>query len=387
VTVETVQSGGFATQSCEAVLSWGSHHVVAVPGTEQIDIDVLGADLGFGVPVVAFDTRESVHDWRSNYEIWTLEKPPRLLRTLVGGDSYRAVDADFNRYVAIWTTDASAVEGFDGLAYSDYTSPPTIILRYEHGSLVDVSAWYRAKYDAQIRKLRSSLTSEDLADFKGSDGRLKFGSVLPPRWIELRKTKAAVLEIVWAYLYSGRPDQAWAELQNAWPVSDEGRVKSAIIAAHGRGIDRQVEQIASSRLPVKWEETPFVYTYLKPKDPSSKTTAKLNYGVPGLGGNLGPESLAEQGESNEVAADIAPRQILMWRPAPSEEGETKQIMQSEETIELTIDEAGKVRSSRMIVPKYDPGLASVALGWKFIPALRDGRPVAYRLKIVVNPFR
>jgi hypothetical protein len=347
----------------------------------------MGADLGFGEPVVAFDTRKSVHDRRSTYEIWALEKSPRLLRALDGGDTYRAVDADFNRYIAIWTTDASAAEGIDGLTYSDYTSPPTIILRFERGNLVDVSAWYRAQYDAQIKELRSNLTPGASAKFKRSDGELKFGSVVPAGWVELQKTKAAVVEIIWAYLYSGRPAQAWAELQNAWPPSDEAQIKRAIIAARSRGFDRQVGRIASSKLPVMWEETPFVYAYLKPADSSSKSPAKLNYGVSGLGINMSPVTPAGQGDANELAADIAPQPVLLWRPAPSAVGGMKQTMSPEETIELTIDEAGKVHSSRMLVPKYDPGLSSVARGWKFIPALREGRPVAYRLKMVVSPFR
>lgn len=147
-----------------------------------------------------------------------MEKKPRLLRTLTGGDSYRAVDEDFNRQVAIWTTDAAAVEGFDGLTHADYSSPPMVVVQFERGGLVDVSAWYRAQYDRQIGELRRGLTAEALAEFRKSDGRLESGSGPAAEWVRLRKTKAVVLEMVWAYLYSGRPDRAWAE----WRV--HGRV-------------------------------------------------------------------------------------------------------------------------------------------------------------------
>ena len=159
---------------------------------------------------------------------------------------YRAVDEDFDGKVAIWTTDAAAVEGFDGLTYADYVSPPTVVLQFERGELVDVSAWYRAQYDRQIAELRGGVTAEALAEFRKSDGRVESGSVPAADWVRLRKTKAAVLEIVWAYLYSGRPDRAWAELEGAWPSGDVARVKAAIVAARARGIEAKVTKVASA---------------------------------------------------------------------------------------------------------------------------------------------
>jgi hypothetical protein len=388
VAVHAVRSGGFATKSCEAVLSWAEHRTSAVPSAGQIDIDVLGADLGFGVPVIALDVRETENDSRSSYEIWTLEKQPRLLATLTGGDSYRAVDADLNGYVAIWTSDASAVEAFDGLTYADYSSPPTVVLRFEHGKLVDVSAWYRAQYDAHIKELRGTLMPAQLAEFKKSDGRLAFGSVPASSWVQLRKTKAAVLEIVWAYLYSGRPDQAWTELQAAWAPSDVARIKSAVIAARAAGIDSQVKTVTSFKLPAKWNNTSFVYAYRKPASGSEeKEVAEAPPVSPGGALNMArPEKLGDENEPREIAVDAGPRPISLWRPAPPEQ-EIGQVMQSNETIELTVDEAGKVWSARMISPKTDPSLVSAAAGWKLIPALKDGKPVAYLSKMAVNPYR
>jgi hypothetical protein len=384
VTVDAVRSGGFATKSCEAVLSQAEHHTSAVPSAGQIDIDVLGADLGFGVPVIALDVRETEQDSRSSYEIWTLEKQPRLLTTLTGGDSYRAQDADLNGYVAIWTSDASAVEAFDGLTYADYSSPPTVVLRFEHGNLVDVSAWYRAQYDAQIKELRSALTPTQLAEFKKSDGRLAFGSVSASSWVQLRKTKAAVLEIVWAYLYSGRPDQAWTELQAAWPSSDVARIKSAVIAARAAGIDSQVKTVASSKLPAKWNSTSFLYANRRSERKEGAEAPPVSPG--GVLNMAGTEKLGDENRPRDISVDAAPQPILLWRPAPPEQ-EIGQLMQSNEFIELTVDEAGKVWSAKMISPKTDPSLVSAAAGWKLIPALKDGKPVAYLSKMTVNPYR
>jgi hypothetical protein len=177
VRVGAVTSGGFAARACEAVLRWGNERAVVVPKSAQVDIDALGADLGLGVPVVAFVVRPMENDWRASYEIWSIERKPRLLRTLAGSDMYRAVDADFNRQVVIWTRDAAAVDGFDGLTYTDYSYPPTVVLQFERGKLVDVSAWYRAEYNRQIAELRNGLTAEALAEFRRSDGRLESGSV------------------------------------------------------------------------------------------------------------------------------------------------------------------------------------------------------------------
>jgi hypothetical protein len=61
-------------------------------------------------------------------------------------------------------------------------------------------------------------------------------------------------------------------------------------------------------------------------------------------------------------------------------------MQSKETIELTVDKVGKVWLARMISPNTDPRLASAAAGWKLIPALKDGKPVAYLSMMTVNPY-
>ena len=81
-----------------------------------------------------------------------------------------------------------------------------VVMQFERGELLDVSAWYRAQYDRQFAELRGGLTAEALAEF-GTVMEAKFGTVPAADWVRLRKTKAVVLEMVWAYLYSGRPDR------------------------------------------------------------------------------------------------------------------------------------------------------------------------------------
>ena len=374
------QSGAFATRTCEAILSWNNEQLVAVANTPQVDIDVLGADLGLGVPVVAFQVRKADHDWQSTYLIYSLHKNPRLLKTITGGDTYRAVDADFNNRVAIWTTDAAAVDGFDGLAYAVYDSAPTLVLSFEHGKLTDFSAHYQPQYDQQIATLRTQLTAQQLSSFRNSDGRLAFGSVPPSEWAQLRKTKVKVLEMIWAYLYSGRPQQAWAELDEAWPPADAARIQAAILAARAKGIDSQVAVVASAKLPQHWHETPVVYHLLRAFASAPEREVQFN-GASGYVKASHPLAFS----SNQLAVDSVPVAILLWRPplSPSQQS----LARSQETLQLVIDQAGKVHSAELLLPKEDPALMNATKNWKFIPAIKDGQPVAYTMKLDVSPYQ
>jgi TonB family protein len=63
------------------------------------------------------------------------------------------------------------------------------------------------------------------------------------------------------------------------------------------------------------------------------------------------------------------------------------VENEQETVLLTIDEAGKVQSVKMRAPKSDPELLQAAKDWRFIPALRDKKPVAFELKMDVQLLR
>ena len=59
------------------------------------------------------------------------------------------------------------------------------------------------------------------------------------------------------------------------------------------------------------------------------------------------------------------------------------------TYRITLRFREKSRESRFaepdLNPRSDPQLVNAALTWKFIPAFKDGRPVASRLRIAVSP--
>jgi hypothetical protein len=88
-------------------------------------------------------------------------------------------------------------------------------------------------------------------------------------------------------------------------------------------------------------------------------------------------SRSELGSKLEV---VPPEAILLQRPPISEQ-------HAELFLDLIVDAAGKVRSAEAVgkMKGVDPELISAALTWKFIPAFKDRRAVASRLRIAVPP--
>jgi hypothetical protein len=84
-------------------------------------------------------------------------------------------------------------------------------------------------------------------------------------------------------------------------------------------------------------------------------------------------------------ADTYPQPILFRRPLPPQ-GVPAATLNAEVEVDMVIDAAGKVWSIN-IEGKPDKDLMDASAGWKFIPALKDGRPVASRLRLGVTPFR
>jgi hypothetical protein len=373
------QTTGFAARACEAKLTWGHHELVVTPQAAQADIDVMGANLGLGPHVVSFQIKESESDPRINYEIYSLTKPPQLLRTIRGEDFFSAADTLLDGRVEIWTRDKAAIDGFEGLPLSAFDSPPIIVLRFEKKKLIDVSSEFRPFFDHQIENLRVQLDRQQLADFKQSDGKLsneRTTSDASPRG--LVATKIKVLEIVWSYIYSGREQQAWKALAEMWPASDVDRIHAAITAAQSRGLRAQVDGVSHTTLPFRQGHREEIYeglgpTELQPEDPSRHNRV-----------------LSTKADHVDHA-DTAPVQILLKIPPPQsghQWGEGKQV-------ELVIDEAGKVRSAHLLTPligknavpeasRLDSDWLAAAAGWKYIPAFKHGRPRAFRFSLFVQ---
>ncbi len=357
VHVGAARNGELAARSCAAKLSWEKQELTISTGVSQVDLDAFGVDLGGSVPAAAFQIKKSDTDCCMEYRIYSLEEPPRLLRTITGGDFYSASDVDLDGRVEIWTHDAAAASGFDRLALNEFDFPPTGVFRFEHGQLLDVSAEFQSYFDNQIASLRSEMSSQNLDDFKGSDGQLT--AMATPNTSErlhrLRMVKIKVLEIVWAYLYSGREQEAWRALGEMWPSADFDRIRAALVNARARGIHGQVDATSAGRLRGK------------------KKRARIF------------DAVSKSGSERTLSL-TPPRSILLRLP-PGSEIQPPGVPNSESLLDLVIDAAGKVRSAEPAtkLKTVAPDLINAAFTWKFIPAFQAGRPVASRLRIAVAP--
>jgi hypothetical protein len=362
VTVSAAKSGGLAQRACDGTLAWNGRVLPIASEASQVDIDALGADVGLGVPVVAFQVKNSAADWDMTYRIYSLKKPPRLLRTIVGGDFFRAIDTNLNGRIEIWTADVKAANDFEGLQPGELDFAPTVVLRFERNKLMDVSAEFQPAFDEQIAKVRAELKAQELSDFRSSDGKLALPQSLTlaeaTRIHRLRKTKVKVLEIVWSYLYSGRDRQAWQNLAEMWPSGDLARIRAAILNLRARGIRSQIDGVSTRAPRFHFKEHAYVFDAV---------------------------TESPQGEAGHFPlVDTRPQAILLRRPPPT--GSQEALPHSEQMIELVIDAAGKVWSAEPL-GNSDKELALAAKGWKFIPAFSGGRAVASRSRINISPAR
>lgn len=356
VFVSAAKRDKFALHACRASLFSDGQEVAVAPEVAQADIDVMGADLGLGSLVVAFQIKATENDPHIQYKIYSLSDS-RLLRTITGEDYFSAADTRLDGSVEIWTTDAVAVNGFEKLPRSAFAFAPAVVLRFEDQKLIDVSSEFRPHFDQQIKTLRAQLDPQQLSDFKQSDGRVSGDTAsdkLPPQG--LLATKIKVLEIVWCYLYSGREQAAWNALAEMWPAADLERIRTAIVSAQSHGLRSQVDGV-SHKPPPDRKKHSFVYRHIVP-----------------------PQRPDIPDEVRARLADSVPQRIV-WMAAPPRNaenwGEGKEM-------ELVIDEAGKVRSARLkeekekVEPNQD--WIDASAGWKYIPAYKDGHPSAFQWK-------
>lgn len=349
VHVGAARNGGLALRACAANLGWEKQELLVAEGASQIDLDAFGVDLGDGIPAAAFQIKKSDASCCMDYAIYSLQKPPRLLRNITGGEFFTASDMDLDGSVEIWTDDAAAVDGFENLTLGELDSAPTVIFRFARGQLRDVSAEFQPYFDNQIGDVHSQIHARDLEDFKNSDGRLTAPTSAELRH-RLRTVKVKVLEIVWAYLYSGRESEAWRSLNEMWPPSDVERIRAGLLKTRELGIHREADETSSG--------------------PSSRKKKHAQVF----------DAFTESGPENKLEV-VPPEAILLQRPSLSEQTQSE----SELLLELVVDEAGKVRSAKLIGSSSDRELIRAALTWKFIPAFKDDRAVASRLRIAVSP--
>jgi hypothetical protein len=353
VRVGAAKKGGLARRLCEAAMSWDQHNEVVATDAFQLDVDAFGVDLDVGVPVVTLQVKKSSADCCMTYLIYSLQKPSRLLRTITGGDFFSAADTDLDGRVEIWSHDAVAVAGFETFVLGELDAPPTIVLRFEGGRLLDVSSEFQTYFDSEIASIREKIDQHDLLDFKSSNGTLTPPTALSVEQLHrLRRVKARVLEIVWSYLYSGREQEAWRSLAEMWPAADVERIRTAVLDARTHGVRAEVDGVST-------------------EGPNGKKKRVALFDA----------TSSSQPNKSQI---ISPRPILLRRPPTS-----LTLPESELLLDLVIDSAGKVRSAEPSgkTKWADADLLGATAGWKFIPAFKGNRPVASRSRLAVSLAR
>jgi hypothetical protein len=362
---------GFATHSCEGALLWDKGRLVVATAVSEVDIDGFGIDLGLGSPVTTLQVKKSAADCCMTLQIYSLRKPPKLFRSIIGGSFFRTADTDLDGQIEIWTSDAASLDGFEPGDIAWSAVAPTLVLRFVRGRLLDVSSEFRRYFDSQIARLQGELNSEDLRDFKSSNGRLPVTAYFSPddvrRGERLARIKQRVVQMVWAYLYSGREEQAWAALDQMWPPADRDRIRAAIVSARARGIRVQIDATSatSSSGAERLAEIADLRT-LRTAPPEMK--------------------IAGQVPEQKTLRVARPLPIWIGRRIPQGQPEPA-LADSGVLVDLVIDAAGKVRSAESDNPAFDQSFKNSTAQWKFIPAFREGRAVASRIYLIVEPKR
>jgi hypothetical protein len=375
VEVGPARKDGLATRMCQGSLLWDKNSLIVESSVAEVDIDVLGIDLGLGVPVVTFQVKESATDCCSKLLIYSLQKPPKLLRTIAGGGVFSTADRNLNGDVEIWVSDASSLKDFEDNTFRKPELAPVAVLRFERGRLLDAGSEFQSTFDQTIAADRNAIAPGDLRAFKNSDGRLAASAHFSPEELrqsqDLEQTKVRVLQIVWSYLYSGREEKAWSSLADLWPAADFERIKAEIIRGRGQGVLAQVEGASAAGRSTANTATIFDLrkqsaTALPP--PAGGRRVAMMPAVPAL-----------------TPTVVQPVPIFIAHGVG--QGESGDDFPATGMLDLTIDAAGKVRSFQATDPALEALVKGDTAGWKFIPAMSEGRPVASRIYMVVSPER
>jgi hypothetical protein len=361
---------GLATRKCGGTLLWATQKLEVASAAAEMDVDAFGIDLGLGAPVVTLQQKKADAECCMTLQIFSLQRPPKLLRTITGGTFFSTADTDLDGQVEIWTTDAAAINGFESPNVGRPEFAPTVVLRFVRGRLLNVASDFQSYFDGEIAKIRSALDPEAVRDFKSSTGRLAPTAYFSPADLRhsenLERTKTKVLQIIWAYLYSGREEEAWKQLAEMWPPSDFDRIRAAILSARSKGILAQTDGASEGHTPHAGVAKIF----------DLRTEIVPNSQTP-----WGRRIRAE--DRTQV---IPPAPILIERRASVGASEAD-LGLPDLLVEMVIDSAGKVRSAESNQPEFATSLKSEVGRWKFVPAFDTGRAVASHVYMRVSPKR
>jgi hypothetical protein len=153
------------------------------------------------------------------YEIASLGEKPVILPPIKNQAPFFFFKDPASGQFRIMTSDG-AFASFEGLCQA-CTPFPRVVLQMEAAGLRDVSPQFVEQYDSEIALARAKIAEGDIGKFLVAD---------------FQDARKVVLEIVFAYLYSGREGEAWRALDEMWPAGDRERIKKLILQTKARGI-------------------------------------------------------------------------------------------------------------------------------------------------------
>lgn len=174
---------------------------------------------GDGNPSLILEGFSGGTRYRYTYRIVGLGEPPVILPTIENAAPFYFFKDKASGQFRIMASDG-VFDYFDGMCY--LCAPfPRVVLRVDADGLHDVSSQFTEQYDSEIALARAKIGRGNIGKFLIAD----FDDV-----------KGVVLEIVLAYLYSGREAEAWQTLDEMWPADDRERIKKLILKTKTEGI-------------------------------------------------------------------------------------------------------------------------------------------------------
>jgi len=162
----------------------------------------------------------------------SLGSHPGLVKTIENGYGFWLQNDCDDKRLRIWTADAAFQEDKElvNVVYHHDLIVPEIALELRGTKLVDATPKCKGYFDEQVRLVRSSLTNSDISGFRAEKIADEF---------HRGEVKGYILKIVFAYLYSGRENEAHQMLSEMWPKKDIDRIWNWIIAKRSEGTLRQ----------------------------------------------------------------------------------------------------------------------------------------------------
>jgi hypothetical protein len=200
----------------KTVFSAHDHGIEIVP--------ISGQDLnGDGEPEAVIEGYSGGLHCCWTYWIVSLGTRPRRLATIYNERAVKFTKERDGR-VLIETLDGR-FDYFDDLCHA-CTVFPSVYLRLHDDHLEDVSSEFWPDYQKEIDKASIPLTPRVISRFRM--GKAK-------DMVNFEGMKPVVLSVVLAYLYGGKPEQAWKALDEMWPPQDKERIKKLILKTRGTG--------------------------------------------------------------------------------------------------------------------------------------------------------